>query len=123
MMEVFMANDVDAAVAAPRRPLRVLLAASEGVPYSKTGGLADVIGALPQALAARGAEVAVVLPLYRGTPAENLKVLSPSLTVTLGPQQHFPRILEAPGARFKKKGVRWIFVDYPKFFDRESLYV
>jgi starch synthase len=102
-----------------KKPLRVLIAASEGVPFSKTGGLADVIGALPPALAADGVEVAVVLPLYRGTKLAKSKVLIPSLTVALGAQLHFPRIVEAP----KKAKVRWIFVDYPPFFDRDSLYV
>ena len=78
------------------KKLRVLFAASEGVPYSKTGGLGDVIGALPQALAARGIEVAVVLPLYRGTDTTKFRELASSLTITLGPHQHFPRVLEAP---------------------------
>ncbi len=45
--------------------IRVLLAASEVVGFAKTGGLADVAGALPPALARRGCECAVLLPLYR----------------------------------------------------------
>ena len=43
--------------------MKILYAASEAVPFCKTGGLADVAGSLPEALAAQGAEVAVVLPL------------------------------------------------------------
>ena len=46
--------------------LRVLLASSEVVGFAKTGGLADVAGSLPRALAARGHQVAVVMPYYRG---------------------------------------------------------
>jgi starch synthase len=46
------------------RPPRVLFAASEVVGFAKTGGLADVAGSLPRALAKRGVEIAVVLPLY-----------------------------------------------------------
>ena len=46
-------------------PIRVLLAASEVVGFAKTGGLADVAGALPPALARRGCQAAVILPLYR----------------------------------------------------------
>jgi starch synthase len=95
------------------------MAASEGVPYSKTGGLADVIGALPPALASDKFEVAVVLPRYRATKLEAPKVLAESLTISLGNALHFPRILEAP----RKAKVRWLFVDYPPFFDREALYV
>ena len=51
------------------RPLRVLFAASEVVGFAKTGGLADVAGSLPRALAKRGHHVAVVLPLYRAVRA------------------------------------------------------
>ncbi len=46
--------------------MRVILASSEVVPYSKTGGLADVAGALPKALARVGCEVSVVTPRYTG---------------------------------------------------------
>ena len=45
--------------------MKILYATSEAVPFCKTGGLADVAGSLPPALAQQGAEVAVVLPLYR----------------------------------------------------------
>lgn len=45
--------------------MRILFASSEVYPFSKTGGLADVAGALPKALAADGHEVLVVTPWYR----------------------------------------------------------
>ena len=45
--------------------MKILYATSEAVPFCKTGGLADVAGSLPPALAAEGAEIAVVLPLYQ----------------------------------------------------------
>ena len=44
---------------------RVLMVGSEAVPFVKTGGLADVLGGLPPALAKLGEEVAVVIPKYR----------------------------------------------------------
>lgn len=44
--------------------MRVLLAGSEAVPFAKTGGLADVLGALPKALAAKGHDAVLVMPLY-----------------------------------------------------------
>ena len=46
---------------------KVLFVASEAVPFSKTGGLADVAGALPRALKRQGCDVRVVLPFYRST--------------------------------------------------------
>jgi len=46
--------------------MRILLASSEVHPYSKTGGLADMIGALGKAFARAGNRVGVVTPLYRG---------------------------------------------------------
>src|SRR6188768_1850802 len=45
----------------------VLMIGSEALPFSKTGGLADVLGALPQALARLGWGVTVAVPRYRGT--------------------------------------------------------
>ena len=45
--------------------MKILFTSSECVPFIKTGGLADVAGSLPQALAAAGNQVAVILPLYQ----------------------------------------------------------
>ena len=44
--------------------MKIMFAAAEGAPFAKTGGLGDVIGALPKALAKKGNEVIVVLPYY-----------------------------------------------------------
>ena len=97
--------------------MRILFAASEGLPFSKTGGLADVVEALPKALVAQGHEVAVVLPRYRGT--EAAVVVIPSLTVPMGGARlRFPAI--ADGGVLG--GVRYFFVDDPAYFDREGLY-
>jgi starch synthase len=97
--------------------VRILFVASEGLPFSKTGGLADVVEALPKALVAQGHEVAVVLPGYRGTEATG--VMIPSLTIPMGGARlRFPAI--ADGALLG--GVRYFFVDDPAYFDREGLY-
>src|SRR5687767_8645341 len=50
----------------PHEHLRALMVASEAHPFAKTGGLAEVLGALPAALARLGHDVIVVLPKYRG---------------------------------------------------------
>ena len=96
--------------------MRILFIASEGLPFSKTGGLADVIEGLPRAVVSLGHEVAVVLPRYRGTQATSTVV--PSLTIALGTRLRFPAV--AGGA--VTDGVRYFFVDDPAYFDREGLY-
>jgi len=96
--------------------MRILFVAPEGLPFSKTGGLADVVEALPKALVELGNEVAVVLPRYRGTKAST--VLLPSMTVPLGHSLRFPSISDGT----MLSGVRYFFVDDPEFFDREQLY-
>jgi len=96
--------------------MRILFVASEGLPFSKTGGLADVVEALPKALVARGHEVAVVLPRYRGTKTST--IVMPSLTVPLGLRLRFPAV--ADGTLLN--GVRYFFVDDPAYFDRDGTY-
>jgi starch synthase len=96
--------------------MRILFVASEGLPFSKTGGLADVVEALPKALVALGHDVAVVLPRYRTTQIKN--ILIKSLTVPMGTSLRFPAI--ADGGRLA--GVQYFFVDDPQYFDRDQLY-
>src|SRR5258705_6401179 len=96
--------------------MRILFVASEGLPFSKTGGLADVVEALPKTLVARGHEVAVVLPRYRGT--KTTAIVMPSLTIPLGSRLRFPSVADGTVL----DGVRYFFVDDPPFFDRDGLY-
>ena len=96
--------------------MRILFVASEGLPFSKTGGLADVVEALPKALVAPGHEVAVILPRYRGT--KTTAIVMPSLTIPLGSRLRFPAV--ADGTLLN--GVRYFFVDDPPYFDRDGLY-
>ena len=72
--------------------MRILFVASEGLPFSKTGGLADVVEALPKSLVAQGHDVAVVLPRYRTTQIKN--VVIKSLTVPMGTSLRFPAIAD-----------------------------
>ncbi|MBI1749229.1 MAG: glycogen synthase GlgA [Acidobacteria bacterium] len=96
--------------------MKILFVSPEGLPFSKTGGLADVVEALPKALAALGHDVAVVLPRYRGTRVSTVVV--PSLTIPLGDTLRFPAV--ADGSILN--GVRYFFVDDPEYFDRDGLY-
>ena len=96
--------------------MKILFVAPEGSPFSKTGGLAEVIEGLPKALVALGHEVAVVLPRYRATKAA--AVALPSVTIPLGARLRFPAIVD--GSRVH--GVHYFFVEDPEYFDREGLY-
>src|SRR3989475_12123 len=97
--------------------MRILFVASEGLPFSKTGGLADVVEALPKALVAQGHEVAVVLPRYRGT--KTTAVVMPSLTIPMGwTRLRFPAIADGTVLN----GVRYFFVEDAEYFDRDGLY-
>jgi starch synthase len=96
--------------------MRILFVASEGLPFSKTGGLADVIEALPKELVSQGHEVAVVLPRYRGTQVKHIAVKS--LTVPMGASLRFPAIADG----LRPHGIQYFFVDDSEFFDREQLY-
>ncbi len=87
--------------------------ASEVAPYSKTGGLADVMGALPPALARLGLDVSVVTPRYR--------------SVDVAGFQRWPDLVKLPiGADSVAVGVfqkdQLFLVDHPPSFDRDGLY-
>lgn len=97
--------------------MNVVYVSSEVVPFAKTGGLADVAGALPPALAARGHRVSVVMPLYRGVRegGHPLKETGVSVTVPMEEGEETGRILTLPmkGTR----GSAFYFVEHPRFFE------
>ena len=92
----------------------MLIIGSEALPFSKTGGLADVLGALPPALARLGWDATVVLPRYRGGEAGRP---AGAFSLTVGGQTHDVALYEAP-----LDGARAILVDVPALFDRDGLY-
>lgn len=100
------------------RSLRVLLTASEVVGFAKTGGLADVAGSLPRALARRGHEVAVIMPYYRSVrlgkhpPVRDAVIPVPVGTRTLACRLYRSTL---PGS-----DVPIYFVDQPEYFDRDD---
>jgi starch synthase len=98
--------------------MHIAFAASECVPYSKTGGLADVVGALPRALASAGHQVSVYVPRYRQTKLSDPQTVVRSITVPFDDQYRFCSVVNAGS----HGGVRFYFVDYPPYFDREALY-
>ena len=94
--------------------MRILMVASEAAPFAHTGGLAEVLGALPRALARLGHDVDVVIPRYRGiresTPVGHVHV-------ALGGLESDAVVYGLTSGR-----VRILFVDQPAYFDRDYLY-
>ena len=99
--------------------MKVLFAASECVPFIKTGGLADVVGALPPVLKARGVDVRVILPLY-GEIGEAYKSQMRHLVdfeIDLGWRKQYCGI-----ETLEYAGLTWYFVDNRYYFDRPYIY-
>ena len=99
--------------------MKILYVTSEAVPFCKTGGLADVAGSLPPALAEQGAEVAVVLPLYarvRDRFGSQLKFECYDY-VDLAWRHSYCGLFS-----MEKDGVTWYFLDNEQYFNRGTLY-
>jgi starch synthase len=100
--------------------MNILLASSEVYPYSKTGGLGDMLGAMAKTLAQSGAKVSVVTPLYRGLFERfaDIQPLGWRITLPLG-----ARWVEAElFVREPQAGLRVLFVHQVEFFQRAGLY-
>jgi starch synthase len=106
--------------------MRIVMASSEAVPFSKTGGLADVASSLPKALAELGHEVILVTPFYPQEIAKangSLPAIEPlphELAVPVGHQTVRGKLLRST---LPDSHVTTYMVDQPEFFDRPSLYV
>jgi starch synthase len=102
-----------------RERLRVLFVASEVEPFAKTGGLADVASALPRVLAAKGHDVRIILPKYRGVEAAGpLGTVIPRLAVPIGERTVEGALLEG-----RLGGtVPAYFVAQDGYYDRPALY-
>jgi starch synthase len=105
--------------------MKILLVSSEVVPFAKTGGLADVAGALPLELEKLGHEVAVVLPGYQGVDQAaadaglTIQPTSEQFEIPIGNQ------LETGSLQFTKfpdSNTRFFFVQHEHYFQRDGLY-
>jgi starch synthase len=107
--------------------MKILFVTSEVAPFSKTGGLADVCGALPKALAAQGHEVCVISPYYRMVAewarqagVEMERHITEPVVVPVGEQD---KRLGVVGTRLPASEVEALFLECPDYYDRPQLYV
>ena len=99
--------------------MKILFVASESHPFIKTGGLGDVIGALPVSLKELGADVRVVIPNYRDIKEDiknNLKYID-NFYVNVGWRKQYCGILQ-----YEYEGVKFYLIDNEYYFKREGLY-
>jgi starch synthase len=102
------------------QPLQIVFIASECVPYAKTGGLADVVGALPVALKQAGQEVIIILPLYGSINRQRYNIrpwLSP-MGVWMGDQEEWCVVHRG----YHAESIPVYFIEFSNYFDREGLY-
>ena len=101
--------------------MRVLEIASEAAPYAKTGGLADVAGSLPEALARLGCETTLVLPAYRETFAKGLPLEPTEMAfeVPIGTRRPVARILRG---HLPDRRAEVYLVANGDYYDRPTLY-
>jgi starch synthase len=97
--------------------VKILMVASEASPFAKTGGLADVMGALPAALAKLGEQVGVVMPRYSSALIPQSERVWYSMPLWVGPHVFLVAIDQVVN-----RGVRYFFVDCPPLFDRAEIY-
>ncbi|MDF2961857.1 MAG: glycogen synthase [Paenibacillus sp.] len=99
--------------------MKVLFAASEAVPFAKTGGLADVIGSLPKELVKQGLDVRVILPKYEDIPAQFTQQMETvaAFTLQMGWRQLYCGIL-----KLVHEGITFYFVDNEMYYRRRGCY-
>ncbi|KWX78440.1 glycogen synthase [Paenibacillus riograndensis] len=99
--------------------MKVLFAAAEAHPFVKTGGLADVIGALPKALKGVGVDVRVILPKYKGIPEKFVSQMEhvAALSVPVGWRNQYCGI-----ERIIYDGIPVYFIDNEYYFGRDGIY-
>lgn len=99
--------------------LKVLFVSSEGVPFCKTGGLADVVGSLSKALLDKGVDIRVIMPLYGAIPSKfkDRMQYRKNIYINVGWRNQYAGIFE-----YRLDGVIFYFVDNEYYFKRDKIY-
>ena len=99
--------------------MKIAIVSSEAVPFAKTGGLADVAGALPAELANMGHDVRLIIPKYKSVEEKGfkLKKIEGDFTVPLGERMVKGSVLETT-----ENNVKTLFIENDEFFMRDELY-
>ncbi len=100
--------------------MRVLMIASEATPFAQTGGLGEVLSALPAELAQLGLHIDVLMPKYRGITPEKYNIQKTDLAfeLTLNAKKVSARIWRLNG----NTSCRYLFLECDEYYDREYLY-
>lgn len=99
--------------------MKLMFVAAEGAPFAKTGGLGDVIGALPKSLVKKGHQVAVVLPYYDSIAAKFGDAIEDVLYfyTNVGWRRQYVGVKTV-----KRDGVTFYFIDNQQYFYRGTIY-
>ena len=97
--------------------MKVLICASEGAPFAKTGGLGDVIGALPGALKANKCDARVIMPYYKRIKQKNIAYYKGYAYVNINGRSEYVGIFHTV-----HDNVDYYFVDNERYFNRDELY-
>ncbi len=101
--------------------MKVALLSSEVAPFSKTGGLADVAGALPKYLQKAGCEISVITPFYKEVAKKRFDIIPTGKTVTVNIRNAIVPA-EILSGRLPDSNVPIFFIKQDKYFDRDGLY-
>jgi starch synthase len=101
--------------------VHIVFAASECAPFAKSGGLAEVVAALPRELVKQGHRVTVYLPLYQSVRpfiAGDLLFAIRSITIPFPGYNRFAGVVDGG----ERDGVQYYFIDCPELFERDGIY-